>query len=114
MGGKDVVCVKQLKASNLTQSDVQAQLKKLADDKFSQEYAAINVSVLCSVSTSPQSHTHIVTCAFEKKNRSSYIQYQRVKRMNKSRCVVCYRETLSPDQQQLGKPSDHPSCLSTM
>ncbi|OEL17148.1 MACPF domain-containing protein, partial [Dichanthelium oligosanthes] len=33
MGGKDVVCVKQLKGSNLTQSDVQARLKKLADDK---------------------------------------------------------------------------------
>ncbi|CAN6336843.1 unnamed protein product [Urochloa humidicola] len=36
MGGKDVVCVKQLKGSSLTQSDVQARLKKLADDKFSQ------------------------------------------------------------------------------
>nr|CAB3460753.1 unnamed protein product [Digitaria exilis] len=39
MGGKDVVCVKQLKGSNLTQSDVQARLKKLADDKFSQDRA---------------------------------------------------------------------------
>ncbi|KAL6848965.1 hypothetical protein ACP4OV_021548 [Aristida adscensionis] len=37
MGGKDVVCVKQLKGSSLTQSDVQARLKKLADDKLSQE-----------------------------------------------------------------------------
>ncbi|CAL4894800.1 unnamed protein product [Urochloa decumbens] len=36
MGGKDVVCVKQLKGSSLTQSDVQARLKKLADDKLSQ------------------------------------------------------------------------------
>ncbi|CAL4901861.1 unnamed protein product [Urochloa decumbens] len=36
MGGKDMVCVKQLKGSTLTQSDVQARLKKLADDKFSQ------------------------------------------------------------------------------
>ncbi|RLN30882.1 MACPF domain-containing protein NSL1-like [Panicum miliaceum] len=39
MGGKDVVCVKQLKGSSLTQSDVQARLKKLADDKFSQDGA---------------------------------------------------------------------------
>lgn len=37
MGGKDVVCVKQLKGSNLTQSDVQARLKKLADEKLSQD-----------------------------------------------------------------------------
>ncbi|KAG8086377.1 hypothetical protein GUJ93_ZPchr0010g11169 [Zizania palustris] len=37
MGGKDVVAVKQLKGSNLTQSDVQAQLKKLSDDKFSHD-----------------------------------------------------------------------------
>ncbi|XP_062181034.1 MACPF domain-containing protein NSL1-like [Phragmites australis] len=37
IGGNDVVCVKQLKGSNLTQSDVQARLKKLADDKFSQD-----------------------------------------------------------------------------
>ncbi|XP_062232107.1 MACPF domain-containing protein NSL1-like [Phragmites australis] len=37
MGGKDVVCVKQLKGSNLTQSDVQARLKELVDDKFSQD-----------------------------------------------------------------------------
>ncbi|CAN6354412.1 unnamed protein product [Urochloa humidicola] len=37
MGGKDVVCVKQLKGSSLTQSDVQARLKKLADDKFSSQ-----------------------------------------------------------------------------
>uniref|UniRef100_A0A0D9WJK6 MACPF domain-containing protein n=1 Tax=Leersia perrieri TaxID=77586 RepID=A0A0D9WJK6_9ORYZ len=43
MGGKDVVCIKQLKGSNLTQSDVQARLKKLADDKLSQD--------------SPESHT---------------------------------------------------------
>jgi hypothetical protein len=35
MGGKDVVCVKQLKGSDLTQSDVQARLKKLADDRLS-------------------------------------------------------------------------------
>lgn len=95
MGGKDVVCVKQLKASNLTQSDVQAQLKKLADDKFSQEHAGnptagdvrlahgLNVSVLCSLSTS--AHSHILTCAFERKNWSSYIQYLCVKRMKKSR-----------------------------
>src|SRR5438128_1133969 len=40
MGGKDVVCVKQLKGSTLTQSDVQARLKKLADDKFSQDSTA--------------------------------------------------------------------------
>ncbi|WVZ99566.1 hypothetical protein U9M48_044839 [Paspalum notatum var. saurae] len=40
MGGKDVVCVKQLKGSTLTQSDVQARLKKLADDKFSQDDSA--------------------------------------------------------------------------
>jgi hypothetical protein len=39
MGGKDVVCVKQLKGSSLTQSDVQARLKKLADDMFSQDRA---------------------------------------------------------------------------
>ncbi|TVU00563.1 hypothetical protein EJB05_54026, partial [Eragrostis curvula] len=39
MGGKDVVCVKQLKGSNLTQSDVQAKLKKLAEDKFSEDRA---------------------------------------------------------------------------
>ena len=55
MGGKDVVCVKQLKGSSLTQSDVQARLKKLADDKFSHDGAGddrlaaahgLNVSVL--------------------------------------------------------------------
>jgi hypothetical protein len=53
MGGKDVVCVKQLKGSSLTQSDVQARLKKLADDKFSQDGAGddrlahgLNVSLL--------------------------------------------------------------------
>ncbi|GJN15179.1 hypothetical protein PR202_gb02073 [Eleusine coracana subsp. coracana] len=40
MGGKDVVCVKQLKGSNLTQSDVQARLKKLADEKLSQDSVA--------------------------------------------------------------------------
>ncbi|KAG2617613.1 MACPF domain-containing protein NSL1-like [Panicum virgatum] len=39
MGGKDVVCVKQLKGSSLTQSDVQARLKQLADDKFSHDGA---------------------------------------------------------------------------
>ncbi|KAL6618810.1 hypothetical protein ACP70R_033949 [Stipagrostis hirtigluma subsp. patula] len=37
MGGKDVVCVKQLKGSTLTQSDVQARLKRLADERFSQD-----------------------------------------------------------------------------
>ncbi|XP_040379836.1 MACPF domain-containing protein NSL1-like [Oryza brachyantha] len=37
MGGKDVVCIKQLKGSNLTQSDVQTRLKKLSDDKLSQD-----------------------------------------------------------------------------
>lgn len=42
MGGKDVVCVKQLKGSSLTQSDVQARLKKLADGKFSQDGPAGN------------------------------------------------------------------------
>ncbi|XP_044963029.1 MACPF domain-containing protein NSL1-like [Hordeum vulgare subsp. vulgare] len=36
MGGKDVVCVKQLKGSALAPSDVQARLKKLADATFSQ------------------------------------------------------------------------------
>ncbi|KAJ1264021.1 hypothetical protein BS78_09G231100 [Paspalum vaginatum] len=40
MGGKDVVCVKQLKGSTLTQSDVQGRLKKLADHKFSQDNSA--------------------------------------------------------------------------
>ncbi|KAF0926231.1 hypothetical protein E2562_022060 [Oryza meyeriana var. granulata] len=37
MGGKDVVCIKQLKGSNLTQSDVQARLKKLSDEKLAQD-----------------------------------------------------------------------------
>uniref|UniRef100_A0A0E0HI10 MACPF domain-containing protein n=1 Tax=Oryza nivara TaxID=4536 RepID=A0A0E0HI10_ORYNI len=37
MGGKDVVCIKQLKGSNLTQSDVQSRLKKLSDDKLAQD-----------------------------------------------------------------------------
>lgn len=40
MGGKDVVCVKQLKGSSLTQSDVQARLKELADDRFSEDSTA--------------------------------------------------------------------------
>lgn len=71
MGGKDVVCVKQLKGSSLTQSDVQARLKKLADGKFSQDGPAgnptaagddrlthgLNVSVLCSACTSAHSVT---------------------------------------------------------
>jgi hypothetical protein len=35
MGGKDVVCVKQLRGSALAPRDVQARLKKLADDVFS-------------------------------------------------------------------------------
>uniref|UniRef100_A0ACD5TDX6 Uncharacterized protein n=1 Tax=Avena sativa TaxID=4498 RepID=A0ACD5TDX6_AVESA len=37
MGGKDVVCVKQLRGSALAPRDVQARLKKLADDVFSQD-----------------------------------------------------------------------------
>jgi hypothetical protein len=35
-----VVCVKQLKGSSLTQSDVQARLKELADDRFSEDSTA--------------------------------------------------------------------------
>lgn len=35
MGGKDLVCVKQLRGSPLAQSDVQARLKKIADGVFS-------------------------------------------------------------------------------
>lgn len=45
MGGKDVVCVKQLKGSSLTQSDVQARLKKLADDKFSTDSTGKSTAV---------------------------------------------------------------------
>ncbi|CAM0953967.1 unnamed protein product [Alopecurus aequalis] len=37
MGGKDVVCVKQLRGSILAPRDVQSRLKKLADDVFSQD-----------------------------------------------------------------------------
>jgi len=71
MGGKDVVCVKQLKGSSLTQSDVQARLKKLADDKFSHDGAGddrlaahgLNVSVLSAPAcTSFQGIWRVHTC----------------------------------------------------
>ncbi|KGN64702.1 MACPF domain-containing protein NSL1 [Cucumis sativus] len=37
MGGKDVIFMRQLRESNVEQTDVQKKLKKLADDKFSED-----------------------------------------------------------------------------
>lgn len=37
MGGKDVIFMRQLRESKVEQTDVQKKLKKLADDKFSED-----------------------------------------------------------------------------
>jgi hypothetical protein len=71
MGGKDVVCVKQLKGSSLMQSDVQARLKKLADDRFSEDSTASSTSTAedgrlsqgLNVSTSLHSSPSLLLCS---------------------------------------------------